>query len=104
MRVLMWVLQVIAVLWVVRVLWRTVAGWLGVLGGSSQFAGSGPRRSNPVRPDSGMAPKELVKDPQCGTFVSPELSIRARSQGRELHFCSRECEQKFFQAQSAKSA
>ncbi len=104
MRVLIWILEVIAVLWLVRVLWRTIAGWLGVLRGSSQFAGSEPQRSNPVRPASGMAPQELVKDPQCGTFVSPELSIRARSQGRELHFCSRECEQKFFQAQSGKSA
>jgi len=104
MRVLIWILQVIAVLWLVRVLWRTVAGWLGVLGGSSQVAGSDPRRSNPARPPSGMAPQELVKDPQCGTFVSPELSIRTRFQGRELHFCSRECEKKFLQAQSEKSA
>ncbi len=105
MRVLILVLQAIAVLWLVRTLWRTVAGWLGVSQDPSQFAtGEDPRRGAPFRAGPGMPPRELMKDPQCGTYVSPEVSIRARFQGRELHFCSRECEQTFFQTQSQKSA
>ena len=108
MRVLMWLLQVMAVLWLVRTLWRTAARWLGVSQGSSESgefgAAQSPRQGGPFRKASGMAPRELMKDPQCGTYVSPELSIRARFQGTELHFCSRECEQQFFQTQSEKSA
>jgi YHS domain-containing protein len=104
MRVLIWVLQVIAVLWLARVFWRTVAGWLGVSGNSSQFGGSSPPRGDPGRSASRLPPRELIKDPHCGTYVSPEVSIRAQFRGQELHFCSRECEQKFLQAQSKQSA
>jgi YHS domain-containing protein len=108
MRVLIWLLQIVAVLWLVRTLWRMVARWLGVSRESSESgefrAGQRPRPGGPFRTASGMAPRELMKDPQCGTYVSPELSIRARFRGTELHFCSRECEQQFFQTQSEKSA
>ena len=104
-RILIWVLQVVAVLWLLRFLLRTVAGWLGFPQPSSQSrAGQEPRRGDPFQAGSGMPPRELKKDPQCGTYVSPELSIRAQFRGEELHFCSRACEQKFFQIQSEKSA
>ena len=104
MRLLIWVLELIAVLWLVRVLWRTAAGWLGVSGDSPQSAGSDPRPGGPVRSASRLPPRELMKDPQCGTYVSPEVSIRLLFRGQELHFCSRQCEQQFLQAQSKLSA
>lgn len=105
LRVLLWVLEVVAILWLLRVLWRTAAGWLGFPQGSTQFEnGRPPQPGDPVAAGPRLSPRELKKDPQCGTYVSPELSIRARFRDEELHFCSRECEQKFFQIQSEKSA
>jgi YHS domain-containing protein len=104
MRVLILVLQAVMVLWLIRVFWRRVAGWLGVSGDSSQAQGPGPRRDDPAGSASHLPPRELVKDPQCGTYVSPEVSVRTRFRGQELHFCSRECEQQFLQAQSKQSA
>ena len=99
-RVLIRVLEVLAVLWVLRTLWRTAAGWLGFPDRPMQSVGGQPPRSG----SPGMAPRELQKDPQCGTYVSPELSVRSRIGGEELHFCSTECEEKFRQTQSKKSA
>jgi YHS domain-containing protein len=104
MRFLVRLLEVALVLWLVRAAWRTVAGWLVDSGGSGRFGGSRPRPSDPVRSPSGMPPRELVKDPQCGTYVSPDVSIRTRFHGQELHFCSHECEQQFLLAQSKQSA
>ena len=105
LRVLIWLLEVIAVLWLLRLLWRTAAGWLGFPDRSMPSGiGQPPRPGDPVSGGSRMAPRELKKDPQCGTYVSPELSVRARIGGEELHFCSRECEEKFRLTQSEKSA
>lgn len=38
---------------------------------------------------------ETRRDPVCGTFVSTELSLRAFQNGREEHFCSEECREKY---------
>ena len=94
LRVLIRVLEVIAILWLLRLLWRTVGGWLGFPERSMQSGIGEPPRS--VR--------ELKKDPQCGTYVSPELSVRAQFRGEELHFCSRACEEQFRQTHSEASA
>ena len=100
-RVLIGVLGILTVLWVLHFLRRTVAGWIGFLqGGTGKPVWSRAAGSPEPRPVS----RELKKDPQCGTYVSPELSIRSRYGGEELHFCSRECEEKFFQVQSEKLA
>jgi YHS domain-containing protein len=102
LRVLIWVLEVLALLWLLRLLWRTAAGWLGVPDPSRQSGAGQSPRTGAASPR--MAPRELKKDPQCGTYVSPEVSVRARFGGEELHFCSRECEEKFRLSQSATSA
>lgn len=105
LRVLTWVLEVVAVLWLLRFLGRMVAGWLGSPQHSAQVGVGQPvSPADPVAAGPRLAPRELQKDPQCGTYVSPELSVRARFRGEELHFCSRECEQKFLQIHSEKSA
>ena len=105
LRVLIRVLEVIAVLWLLRLLWRTAAGWLGFPDRSMQSGIGQPLRpGDPVAAGPRRAPRELQKDPQCGAYVSPEVSVRARIGGEELHFCSRECEEKFRLTQSEKSA
>lgn len=104
-RVLIGVLGMVIILWLLGFLRTVLTGWLRSLqgfppGGAERAAGRGP--DFPREPS--RAARELKKDPQCGTYLSPELSIRSRYRGEELHFCSRECEQKFFQIQSEKSA
>lgn len=58
--------------------------------------------SNWLRPKSGVSRDtksnskskpvaSMVKDPQCGTYVAPELAISAGHRGKTLHFCSNRC-------------
>ncbi len=38
---------------------------------------------------------EMARDPVCGMFVSTELSHRLKLGDRTLHFCSRECLERY---------
>jgi len=38
---------------------------------------------------------ETARDPVCGMFVSTDLSHRLEWRGRTLHFCSRECLERY---------
>ncbi len=51
----------------------------------------GPQPENSQSPRSG----EMVRDPVCGMFVSTELSQRLQQGTQTLHFCSRECLERY---------
>jgi len=38
---------------------------------------------------------ELKKDPVCGTYVSTAASVTRTVRGEVLHFCSKECRDKY---------
>ena len=38
---------------------------------------------------------ELKKDPVCGTYVSTTASVTRNINGETIHFCSKECRDKF---------
>jgi len=48
------------------------------------------RRTEPV-PAGG----ELKKDPVCGTYVSTAVSVTRKVGGELVHFCSKECRDRF---------
>jgi len=60
-----------------------------------------PRRANPgarastAGQQAGSAGGQMVRDPECGMFVSTELSHRLRKGGETLHFCSEGCLEKY---------
>jgi YHS domain-containing protein len=54
---------------------------------------SGATPSNPRSSATHQA--EMVRDPVCGIFVSTELPHQLRHGKDLLHFCSRECLEKF---------
>lgn len=45
--------------------------------------------------DRKIAAGEMVKDPECGTYVSVDDSISVRDGDRSFYFCSYECRDKF---------
>jgi YHS domain-containing protein len=47
------------------------------------------------KPPSVPAGGELKKDPVCGTYVSTAASVTRTVGGSVLHFCSKECRDKF---------
>ena len=46
-------------------------------------------------PSAGPHRGEMARDPVCGMFVSTELSQQLRRGAETLHFCSRDCLEKF---------
>ncbi len=51
----------------------------------------------PSRPDV-VVGGELKKDPVCGTYVSAGASVTRTVNGKLLHFCSKECRDKYHAA------
>ena len=52
------------------------------------------RQAPPPKPDV-VAGGELKKDPVCGTYVSTGASVTRTVNGQLLHFCSKECRDKY---------
>ena len=72
-----------------------------LLGGAlQQFFGT-PRvriwtsRGAPARGSPEVQPGEAARDPVCGMFVPTELSHRLTRGAQTLHFCSRECLERY---------
>ena len=73
---------------VARLLGKSEARWSW-----SWHVGSGGGR--PGRPAQPLIRGETARDPVCGIFVSTEVSYRLTEQGATLHFCSRECRERY---------
>ena len=56
---------------------------------------SGPRESSANGTERSSVGSEMVRDPECGMFVSTEVSRRLRWKGQVLHFCSQECLERY---------
>ncbi|SRR5579885_2734112 len=99
-------IELILIVWIVRFLLRNLfgtgtpgRGFNASAGGGQAFTAHRSHAEPPV-----VSGGEMKKDPQCGTYVSTELSIKVRSGGEVLHFCSRECQEEYMQAHSSKPA
>ena len=73
-------LEIIVILLVIRAVWRVVGGTIAISGGARRTTASGEPKS-----------VKLVRDPVCGTYVSPETAI---SDGRN-YFCSEKCRNEY---------
>jgi YHS domain-containing protein len=75
------VLLAILFIVVARVIWRLVDAVMeGARGGTTR------------RPTSAV---KLVRDPVCGTFVTPRTALSVSAAGTTHYFCSEECRGKF---------
>ena len=52
-------------------------------------------RTSSTGPQTAGAGGQMVRDPECGMFVSTDLSHRLRRGGETLHFCSEGCLEKY---------
>ena len=85
MRVLLWVIRALAVLLLIRLIVNAL------------FAG---RRSSPTAPRPPRAPQErslgeLVRDPNCGTYVAKASAIAVGSGDNARYFCSEKCRDEY---------
>jgi YHS domain-containing protein len=65
------------------VFWRFVDGIIEAFGGTTKQR---KQRASPMK---------LVRDPVCGTFVSPNESFAFSTSGETHYFCSAECRERF---------
>lgn len=78
------ILITLLIIFLVRALWRVFEGVIeGVTG--QPMSGSRP-------PARGV---QMVRDPVCGTFILPERAVRLVEGGRDVHFCSTGCRDKY---------
>ena len=59
---------------------------------------SAPKRPTPEKTSRG---EEMVKDPQCGTYLPKSDAYPVEVDGRTVYFCSPECQTAFQNKQQA---
>lgn len=85
MRVLLWVIRALAVLLLIRMV-------VNALMGGRRRAPAAPRQS---RPPQERALGELVKDPNCGTYVAKASAIAVGTGDNARYFCSVKCRDEY---------
>jgi YHS domain-containing protein len=78
-RFLFWGILVGWIVWLVR-------AWLRPVVRKGGRNGAGPWNPTAI---------QLQRDPVCGTFVSPEISVKLKQGSQILHFCSAECRERY---------
>jgi hypothetical protein len=76
-------LEAIVLLLAIRAVWKMLSGLFTISAGASRTTATGVPRS-----------VKLVRDPVCGTYVSPDSAI---SDGRN-YFCSEKCRDEYRKA------
>ncbi len=87
MRILSWIVRILVILFVLRLVLRAIAGFL-----RTARAGGPPRGSAQMRERAGG---ELVRDPNCGTFIPRHTAIVSGSGQNAKYFCSEKCRQEY---------
>ncbi len=77
----------ILLLLIARAFWRLMDGVIEAFGGT--------KRTRSRRAESETAATKLVKDPVCGTHVSPSSAVRLSAGGHTHYFCSEHCRDQY---------
>ena len=77
------------------VVWRFISGTLQQLFGERRSTPEPRLYTDPRTVRRPAVTGEMARDPVCGMFVSTELSQRLQHHGQTLHFCSRECMERY---------
>jgi|GEM_PF-76195 YHS domain-containing protein len=80
---------------IIRILLLTVLLYLVFLLVRSFAASIARRKQVMTRRPASVQSEDLVQDPVCRRYVPEGEAIKASIDGRTLHFCSRECLEKF---------
>lgn len=75
------------------VLWGVVTG--GLLSFVRQWSASDEQMTHSQESGKFSPAIHLYRDPVCGTYVSPEISLTLEKSGHITHFCSAECRERY---------
>ena len=94
MRILLWIVRALAVLLLLRMLLR-------LLFGARRPMSRPPGGGAPGKPPERLG-GELVRDPQCGTYIPKSRALVTGSGDTALYFCSTDCRDTYEKVRSAK--
>jgi uncharacterized protein len=77
-----WILRIILILFVIRIVLRFLYGLAG---------NNGPRPASKPRQTGTIEGGQLVRDPNCGTYVAIGRALREGSGANAVYFCSETC-------------
>ena len=83
MNLILWIIRILVILFVIRLVLRFL---YGLAGGSSEP--QAPRK--PKKPAT-IEGGQLVRDPNCGTYVAIGRALREGSGDNAVYFCSETC-------------
>lgn len=49
----------------------------------------------PLPPEKSREGEDMVKDPECGTYVPRSEAVHLQHKGKQIFFCSKTCRDKF---------
>ena len=84
-RMLRYLFWVLVVSWAASILRRIVRN----------MAGAAPDAHPDLNVQNDAEARKLVRDPVCGMHLAEGLAVPLREGGELLHFCSRECREKY---------
>jgi hypothetical protein len=93
LRILFWIVRALALLLLVRMLLRTLFGSRSPANRAPGGPAGGPRATERIG-------GELVRDPQCGTYIPKTRAIVAGSGDAAVYFCSNECRDAYAKVRS----
>jgi YHS domain-containing protein len=93
MRLLLYLVELLFIALVWRAFGRLIRSVFGATGANP--SSSGARNSPSYTGSPPVVHGETARDPVCGMFVSTELSLRLKQDGKTLHFCSRDCLERY---------
>jgi YHS domain-containing protein len=96
--ILLWILRVIVVLFVLRLLLRALFP-RGIGAPADPRRARSGRHARPGRTE--RIGGELVRDPQCGTYVPKARAVVAGSGAKALYFCSTTCRDTYLSANAS---
>ena len=98
MRILLWIVRILAILLLIRMILRAVFNARRPATRTQGAPGPGGRSRGQERIGG-----ELVRDPNCGTYVPKARAVVAGSGDAAQYFCSTECRDAYANAQHSKS-
>jgi len=98
LRILLWIVRALAILLLIRMILR---GLFGSRPSAARPKG-GPGPGGPPRGQERIG-GELVRDPNCGTYIPKTRALVVGSGDSAQYFCSTECRDAYEKVRSSKS-
>ena len=80
-------------------MWKWIVLGLAVFGLYRLFVNDRKKKAEAERQAEAkrVADGDLVKDPECGTFIDPDTAVTIRNGDKVLYFCCHDCRSKYLE-------